>query len=104
MAVDINYFNTDKDKFIELFSNPEIVRKNAKKYDLDLVFSPRKNKKYRIVNPETNKFVDFGSIDYEDYTKHQNLKRLEAFKKRNAKWYNSMKYSPAWLSAWILWT
>ena len=103
MAVDINYFDTDKDKFIELFSNPKIVQEKAREYGLEVVYSPRKNKKYRIVNPE-NKFVDFGEIGYEDYTKHQNLKRLEAFKKRNAKWYNSMKYSPAWLSAWILWS
>ena len=40
---------------------------------------------------------------YKDYTATQDLVKLEAFKKRNAKWYNSMKYSPAWLSAWILW-
>jgi hypothetical protein len=103
MSVDIDYYETGKGKFMELFSNPKIVQEKARKYGLEVVYSPRKNKKYRIVNPE-NKFVDFGEIGYEDYTKHQNLKRLEAFKKRNAKWYNSMKYSPAWLSAWILWS
>jgi hypothetical protein len=104
MSVDMDYYNTGKGKFIELFSNPKIVQEKARKYGLEVVYSPRINKKYRTVNPETNKFIDFGSIDYEDHTKHQNSKRLEAFKKRNKKWYNSPKYSAAWLSAWILWS
>jgi hypothetical protein len=102
MFAPLDYF-VDKSEEIKLFSNPKIAQRNAKKYDLDLVFSPRKNKKYRIYNPLTNKFVDFGSMLYKDYTATQDLVKLEAFKKRNAKWYNSMKYSPAWLSAWILW-
>lgn len=103
MSVDIDYFNTGKGKFIELFSNPDVVRKKAKEYDLEVVYSPRKNKKYRIVNPETNKYVDFGSIDYEDATLHQDQKRIEAFKKRNRKWKDATKYSPAWLSYHLLW-
>lgn len=103
MSVDINYFNTDKDKFIELFSNPDVVRKKAKEYGLEVVYSPRKNKKYRIVNPETNKFVDFGSIDYEDATLHQDQKRINNFKRRNRKWKDAPKYSPAWLSYHLLW-
>lgn len=98
-----DYYNTGKDKFIEVFSNPKIVNEKAKEYGLEVVYSPRKGKKYRIVNPETNKYVDFGSIDYEDYTKHQDEKRLMKFKSRNRKWYDSPKYSPAWLSAWLLW-
>jgi hypothetical protein len=99
----MDYYDTGKGKFIELFSNPEIVRKKAREYGLEVVYSPRKNKKYRIVNPETNKFVDFGSIYYEDHTKHQNLKRLEAFKKRNRKWKDAPKYSSAWASYHLLW-
>jgi len=103
MTVDINYFNTDKDKFIELFSNPKIVQKKAKEYGLEVVYSPRKNKKYRIVNPETNKYVDFGSIDYEDFTKHQDENRRRLFRIRNRKWKDAPKYSPAWLSYHLLW-
>ena len=53
----LNYF-TDKEG-IEKYSNPKIVQRKAKEYGLDVVFSPRKNKKYRIVNPETNEYVDF---------------------------------------------
>ena len=103
MAIDIDYYDTGKGKFIELFSNPKIVQEKAKQYGLDVVFSPRKDKKYRIVNPETNKYVDFGSIDYEDYTKHQDEKRLMNFRSRNRKWKDAKKYSPAWLSYYLLW-
>lgn len=99
-----DYYNTGKDKFIELVSDPKIVQEKARQYGLEVVYSPRKGKKYRIVNPETNKYVDFGSIDYEDATLHKNQRRIDNFKRRNRKWYNSPKYSPAWLSANILWS
>lgn len=103
MSVDIDYYNTGKDKFIELFSNPKIVQEKAREYGLEVVYSPRKGKKYRTVNPETNKFVDFGSINYEDATLHQNPKRIDNFKRRNRKWKDAPKYSPAWLSYHLLW-
>ena len=103
MSVDIDYFNTGKGKFIKLFSNPDIVRKKGKEYGLEVVYSPRKNKKYRIVNPETNKFVDFGSIDYEEATLHKDQKRIDRFRQRNRKWKDAPKYSAAWLSYHLLW-
>lgn len=103
MSVDIDYYNTGKDKFIELFSNPKIVQEKAREYGLEVVYSPRKGKKYRTVNPETNKFVDFGSIDYEDFTKHQDEKRRQLFRTRNRKWKDAPKYSASWLSYYILW-
>jgi len=99
----VDYYNTGKDKFIELFSNPKIVQEKAKQYGLEVVYSPRKNKKYRTVNPETNKYVDFGSIDYEDATLHQDQKRINRFKSRNRRWKDAPKYSPAWLSYYLLW-
>lgn len=101
--VPLDYF-VDKPN-IEKYSNPKIVQKKGKLYGLNVVFSPRKNKKYRIVNPNTNKFVDFGSFDppMEDYTKHKDKERLKRFKQRNARWYNSPKYSASWLSAFLLW-
>lgn len=99
----IDYYDTGKDKFIELTSNPEIVQKKARQYGLEVVYSPRKGKKYRILNPETNKYVDFGSIDYEDATLHQDQKRIDRFRQRNRKWKDAPKYSPAWLSWYLLW-
>ena len=60
-------------------SNPKVIKRNLKKYipidTPELFISNRKNKKYQIMNPETNKFVHFGSLAYEDFTKHQDLQR-----------------------------
>ena len=50
-----------------------------------------------------HKMVHFGQMGYEDATKHNNLDRINRFKKRNWKWQNSPKYSAAWLSWFILW-
>ncbi len=89
---------------IEKYSNPQVVQSIAKKkYNIDIMFSPKVTKKYRFVNPETNKYVDFGQMGYEDYTKHKDKERLKKFKTRNAKWYKAEKYSPAWASAKLLW-
>jgi hypothetical protein len=42
-------------------------------------------------------------MGYEDATKHGDKKRIANFKKRNIKWGYASKYSPAWLSYWLLW-
>lgn len=97
----MDYF-TDKED-IEKYSNPKIVQRKAKEYGLDVVFSPRKNKKYRIVNPETNEYVDFGQMGFQDATLHQDQKRIDRFRSRNRKWKDAPKYSSAWMSYWILW-
>lgn len=97
----MNYF-TDKEG-IEKFSNPKIVQKKAKEYGVFVVYSPRKNKKYRIVNPETNKYVDFGMMGMEDFTHHLDEHRKELFRNRNHKWKDAPKYSPAHLSYHLLW-
>lgn len=99
----MDYYGTGKGKFIELFSNPEIVRKKAREYGLEVVYSPRKNKKYRIVNPETNKFVDFGSIYYKDFTLTGDEERRRLYRLRNRKWKDAPKYSPSFLSYHLLW-
>ena len=55
-------------------SNPEIVLKQLKKYygdDVDLYLSSSKYKKYMVFD-EQGKKVHFGSILYQDYTKHKN--------------------------------
>ena len=91
-------------------SNPTIVKKNLKKYipkdTPELFISNRKNKKYQILNPDTNKFVHFGSLIYEDLTKHQNKERQKAYiiRASNIKGnWKSDKYSPNNLSLYLLW-
>jgi hypothetical protein len=70
----------------------------------DLYVSPRKDKKYRILDPVSKKWIDFGQLPYEDYTYHQDEKRKLAFQKRNHEWADRPVFTPAWLSYWILWT
>jgi hypothetical protein len=97
----MNYF-TEKEG-IELFSNPKVVQKKAKEYGLNVVYSPRKNKKYRIVNPETNKYVDFGFYGMQDFTLHRDEERRQKFLSRNRRFKDSPKYSASWLSYYLLW-
>ena len=59
-----------------------------------------------LLNPETNKFVHFGSLAYEDFTKHQDLQRQKNYIKRathiKGNW-RTDKYSPNHLSMYLLW-
>ena len=64
--------------------------------------SSRKDKKYMVF--DGRKMVHFGSFPYEDYTKHHDEHRLTKFRKRNWKWQFAPRYSPAFLSYWLLWT
>ena len=92
-------------------SNPILVKKNLKKYfptDTPKLFiSNKKNKKYMILNPNTNKFVHFGSLSYEDYTKHQDKQRQKNYIIRashiKGNW-RSDKYSANNLSMYLLWS
>ena len=63
-------------------------------------------KKYRIYDPKNNKWVNFGQMGYEDYTKHKDKKRRDNYLKRSGNikgnWKNS-KYSANSLSRKILW-
>lgn len=91
---------------IQEYSNPKIVLKKARKLfgnDVMLELSARKDKKYKILNPETNKWVHFGQMGYEDFTKHKDENRRELFRKRNHKWADKYEYSPAYLSYHLLW-
>ena len=60
-----------------------------------------KIKKHMVFNG--TKMIHFGQFGYEDYTKHGDDKRRDNFRKRNMKWAYSRKYSPAWLSFYLLW-
>jgi hypothetical protein len=84
------------------FSDPEYVMQKAKMMGLNPVHeSSRKDKKYMVFDGRT--MIHFGQMGYEDATKHNDLDRIIRFKKRNWKWQNSPKYSPAWLSWFLLW-
>jgi len=81
-------------------SNPEIVLKQLKKYygdDVVLYSSSSKNKKYMVFN-EDGKKIHFGSLIHKDYTKTKDKQKRNNFKKRNRRWKDVDKYTPAHLS------
>ena len=104
-------------KILNLVSNPEQAQKNMNKYQKSLgsklfikVFpSTRDDKKYMILDPNTNKYVHFGSIFYEDFLKHQDKDRQMRYTKRFQNLLDSNNkslenpYSPFNLSLYILW-
>ena len=66
-----------EEKYNELkkFSNPNIVKKKALEIfgkDVKIAVSTRKQNKYMILNPHTNKWVHFGGFNppMSDFTKH----------------------------------
>jgi GTPase Era involved in 16S rRNA processing len=101
----------DNDKLKELMkiSNPAKVLKNAIKYfnnpNVKIYVSSKKDKKYMIIGLN-GKAVHFGQIGYEDYTKHNDLNRRNAYLARATKikgnWEND-PYSPNSLSIHLLW-
>ncbi len=74
--------------------------------DAKIAFSPRKNKKYVIVDPNTNKYIHFGDIRFSDFTKHKDENRRQKYLLRatniKGNWKNN-PYSPNNLSIKILW-
>jgi hypothetical protein len=91
------------------YSDPEVVFHNAQIYlgkNVMIRFSDKTLKKYMVLNPETDKWIHFGQMGYEDFTKHQNPIRRERYLKRTANikgnWKND-KYSANNLSRNILW-
>ena len=91
---------------IEDYTNPNKVFQNAKRIygnNVQIKLSTRKDKKYMLLNPDNNKWVHFGQIGFEDYTKHQNNKRRQLFKIRNQKWAEQDKYTPGFMSYFLSW-
>jgi hypothetical protein len=91
---------------IEKYSTPYKVFAKARQMfgpDVQIKLSTRQSKKYMILNPQTEKWIHFGEMGYEDYTKHENLMRRERFRLRNRKWKDREKYSPAYLAYHLLW-
>jgi len=103
-AVDIS-----KDDDLYKFSNPKEAQKKAFEYidkSAILYKSSNPKKKYMIFDPNINKMVHFGQMNFEDYNKHKNIIRRNAYLKRTANmrgiWKDNI-YSPNNLSRNILW-
>jgi len=93
---------SNKLKELRSYSDPEYVMNKAKMMGLNPVHeSSRKDKKYMVF--DGNKMIHFGQMGYEDASKHHDLERVNKFRKRNWKWQFEPKYSPAWLSWFLLW-
>jgi hypothetical protein len=93
------------DKMTELskYSDFRKVNKKAKQMKLNLVYpSTRRDKKYMILN-DNNKFIHFGQMGYSDFTKTNDLKKRDNFRKRNWKWADAEPYTPSSLSYYLLW-
>ena len=91
------------------YSNPEIAQSQAKKYlGKSAKLYPGRNsaKKYSVFDDKHQKWVNFGQIGYEDYTKHRDTKRRKNYLTRTRSirgdWRKN-KYSPNNLSRNILW-
>jgi hypothetical protein len=86
------------------YSNPEEVNRRAMLLHLNEIHpSSRSKSKYMVFDPYEQKMKFFGQMGYEDYTKHNNEKRRDNFRKRNHKWANAPIYSPRFLSWYLTW-
>ena len=91
------------------YTNSKIAKKNAVKYlgkNVVLKPSTKKDKKFMVLNPDTNKFIHFGQLGFEDFTKHQDTKRQTSYLNRTANMrgdWKDDKYSANNLAREILW-
>jgi hypothetical protein len=99
--------STKYDELIK-YSNPARVAKNAKDYfgkDVKIYISDRPTKKYMVQDP-TGKWVHFGEMGYQDFTKHLDKKRQRQYLKRSmnirGSWFQDA-YSPNMLAINLLW-
>jgi hypothetical protein len=94
---------------IKKYSNPNKVFKNAEKEfgkKVMIKVSTKPEKKYMIYDPIKNKYIYFGQMGYEDYTKHNDPLRRQNYLKRTANIKGDWKknpYSPNNLSRTLLW-
>ena len=85
------------------YSNPNIVKQLGNKYlNKEIYLSSRKDKKYMIQDPN-GKWIHFGAMGYKDFTLTGDENQRRLFRQRNHKWAYAKKYSPAWLSYYLLW-
>ena len=91
------------------YSNPKIAQKKAYQYlGKTVKIYPSGNfvKKYKLYDPNNKKWIYFGQMGYEDYTKHKDKIRRKLYLKRathiNGNWKNN-KYSANNLAIHVLW-
>lgn len=97
-----------KNNIIWKYSDPKKSQKLAYKYfgkKATIYRSTRKNKKY-MIKDDKGRWVHFGQIPYEDFTKHKNATRRQNYLTRSRKirgdW-KKHKYSANNLAIKILW-
>lgn len=95
-------------KFIKVqkYSDPFIVFENAKRIlgdDVKINISYLPQKKYMVEFNDDGKYIHFGQMGFEDYTKHKDKRRRTLFKNRNHKWKYYAINTPAYLSYHLLW-
>ena len=101
--------NTRFTKKLLKYSNPRLAQKMAFKYlGKTAKIYPANNhqKKYKIYDPKNHKWVSFGQIGYEDFTKHKNKSRRKNYLTRTKYMRGDWKknpYSANNLSRNILW-
>ena len=91
------------------YSNPRTAQSKAYQYlgrTAKLYPATNSEKKYSVFDKKNNRWVNFGQIGYEDYTKHKDKKRRHNYLTRTkymlGDW-KSNKYSANNLSRNILW-
>ena len=85
------------------YSNIQEFQQVANKYGIGNVFKSYKiDKKYMVKTPDET-MVHFGASGYADYTAHKDNERRKRFRTRNHKWASAKKWSPSWLSYYLLW-
>lgn len=91
------------------YSNPITAQRQAYKYlgkTAKLYPANNPDKKYRLYDPKNKKWINFGQIGYEDFTKHHDKTRRKNYLTRTkymrGKWKNN-PYSANNLSRNILW-
>jgi hypothetical protein len=99
-------------KNLTRWTNPSQAQKMAYRYlgkTAKIYPSKNVNKKFRICDtkyPHHGKWINFGQMGYEDYTKHHDKSRRKSYLRRSGKirgdWKRN-KYSPNNLSRNILW-
>jgi hypothetical protein len=96
------------DATLEEYSNPRIVQQQAYKIfgkEGKIYRSSKKDKKYQILNPD-GKWVHFGQLPYEDFTRHGDAVRRQNYLSRATKIKGDWKsdpYSPNNLAIKLLW-
>ena len=96
-------------KKLRKYSNPEKAQRLAYRYfgkTAKIYPSSNREKKYDIYDPHHKRWVHFGQLGYEDFTKHGDLKRRRNYLTRSGKIRGNWRknpYSANNLARKILW-